>query len=563
MNPSKPRTYSANWRIRKAYWTAFVVMVSYARLYVLRKIRGKKYYEKKIFALHLRNAEKIKKAILELQGLFIKVGQLLSILTNFLPEAFQAPLEALQDQIPARPFAEIKQRIISELGKDPAELFASFTETPIAAASIGQAHRAQLQDGTEVVVKVQHANIESMAKVDLKIIERLTGLVAWFFDIKGIEYAYTQVKKMIEEELDFRKEARSMQMIQANLEGEKAFLIPKVHIDFSSQRVLTTTFHQGVKISNVEQLNAWAIDKKELAHRLVHAYCQMVFEDGFYHADPHPGNILVKADGTLVLLDFGAVATLRPNMRTGLLRLIEAAAKNDSNGIIDALKMMEFLADEREAIKIAEKVIDAFRNFLQNEVQFEGLSFQDIKVNPFETSLFNLTQEIGVKGLANSVQVPKDYVLLNRMVTLLLGICNTLDPHMNPIEVIRPYFQNFVLGERGDLVKFIRELIQKTLANVISLPTDVRKTLDRVQRGELEVKSIGSIQRTQLLYTLGQQFIFTLLLIAGTTFAFLFQDSAYDRYTSYLWGLVSFLGFLLLRSFSRAKKIRKKLELEL
>ncbi len=562
MNPSNPRTYSASWRIRKAYWTAFVVMFSYLRLYLARKIRGKKYYEKRILALHLRNAQRVKEAILELQGLFIKVGQLLSILTNFLPEAFQAPLEELQDQIPARPYPEIQKRIQSELGKDPSELFADFTETPIAAASIGQAHRARLRDGTEVVVKVQHAHIETIAQVDLTVIERLTGLVAWFFEIKGIEYAYTQVKKMIEEELDFRKEAFSMQAIQANLTDEEAFVIPQVHPDFSSQRVLTTTFHAGVKISNIGQIDEWNIDKRDLANRLVHAYCQMVFEDGFYHADPHPGNILVKKDGTLVLLDFGAVATLKPNMRTGLLKLIEGAAKNDSNGIIDALKLMEILADEREATKIAEKVIDAFRNFLQNEVQFDGLSFQDIKVNPFETSLFNLTQELGIKGIANTMQIPKDYVLLNRMVTLLLGICNTLDAHMNPIEVIRPYFQEFVLGERGDLVKFIRELLQKTVANVISLPADVRKTLDRVQRGELEVKSIGSIQRTQLLYALGQQFIFTILGIAALTFTYLFQDSAYQVYTRWGWGLAALLGLLLIRSFMRAKKIRKKLELE-
>lgn len=563
MNPSNPRTYSASWRIRKAYWTAFVVMFSYLRLYLARKIRGKKYYEKRILPLHLRNAQRVKKAILELQGLFIKVGQLLSILTNFLPEAFQAPLEDLQDQIPARPYSEIQKRIRSELDKDPSELFAEFSEIPIAAASIGQAHRARLQDGTEVVVKVQHAHIETIAKVDLKVIERLTALVAWFFEIKGIEYAYTQVKKMIEEELDFRKEAFSMQAIQANLTEEESFSIPQVHPDYSSQRVLTTTFHPGVKISNVEQIDDWGIDKRDLANRLVHAYCQMVFEDGFYHADPHPGNILVKEDGTLVLLDFGAVATLKTNMRTGLLKLIEAAAKNDSNGIIDALKLMEILADEREATKIAEKVIDAFRNFLQNEVQFDGLSFQDIKVNPFETSLFNLTQELGIKGIANTVQIPKDYVLLNRMVTLLLGICNTLDPHMNPIEVIRPYFQEFVLGERGDLVKFIRELLQKTVANVISLPADVRKTLDRVQRGELEVKSIGSIQRTQLLYALGQQFIFSILGIATLTFTYLFQDSTYQTYTKWGWVLAALLGLLLIRSFMRAKKIRKKLELEL
>ncbi|MEZ5038891.1 MAG: AarF/UbiB family protein [Saprospiraceae bacterium] len=562
MSKSTSRTYSPSWRIRKAYWTAFVVMASYFRLYLLSKLLGKQYYEKRILQLHLRNAERVKKAILELQGLFIKVGQLLSILTNFLPPAFQAPLEALQDQIPARPYEEIKQRMLAELGQDPSTLFAAFNEVPIASASIGQAHKARLKDGTDVVVKVQHANIESIAAVDLRIIEKLTHLVSWFFDIKGMEYAYSQVKKMIEEELDFSQEAIAMQLIQANLTAEKNFDIPKVHAEYSTQRVLTTTFHEGVKISNVEQLDAWGIDKRELANRLVHAYCQMVFQDGFYHADPHPGNILVKQDGTIVLLDFGAVATLKANMRTGLLKLIEAAAKNDTQGIIDALKMMEFIADEREATKMAEKVIDAFRNFLQNEIQFDGLSFKDIKVNPFETSLFNLTQEIGVRGIVNMVQVPKDYVLLNRMVTLLLGICNTLDSQMNPIEVIRPYFQQFVLGERGDMVKFIRELLQKTLTNVISLPGDLRKALDKVQRGELEVKSVGSIQRTQLLYALGQQLIFTLFIIASAAFGFLYQEAGEWRYVYYCWGVGAFFLWLLLRSFMRAKKIRKRLDLE-
>jgi len=224
--------------------------------------------------------------------------------------------------------------------------------------------------------------------------------------------------------------------------------------------------------------------------------------------------------------------------------------------------MMEFLANEREATKIAERVIDAFRNFLQNEVKFEGLSFQDIKVNPFETSLFNLTQEIGIKGLANTVQVPKDYVLLNRMVTLLLGICNTLDPHMNPIEVIRPYFQQFVLGERGDLVNFIRELLQKTIANVVSLPSDLRKTLDQVQRGEIEVKSIGSVQRTQLMYSLGQQLIFSLLLIASLCFAFVYQEAGASNLSLYAWIAAGLFFYLFIRSLYRAKKIRKRLELE-
>ena len=291
---------------------------------------GARYYETRITALHLKNAHRVKKSILELEGLFIKVGQLLSILSNFLPEAFQEPLEALQDQIPARPYSEIEKRIQEELGGTPDELFASVQSKPIAAASIGQAHRAKLKDGTDVVIKVQHGNIEKVADIDLQIMERLTRLFARFYKIKGMEYAYIQVKKMIEEELDFEKEAQAMQQIKDNLKEEKQLRIPYVHKKFSTRRILTTTFCEGVKINNKQVLDEWGIDKKDLGNRLVHAYCQMVFVDGLYHADPHPGNILIQQDGTIVLLDFGAIGRLRSDMRDGFLKLIEAAAKNDT-----------------------------------------------------------------------------------------------------------------------------------------------------------------------------------------------------------------------------------------
>ena len=361
------RIYNRSWRIRKAYWTAFRVMMSYFRLYLLSKVLGQRYYKKRIIQLHVSNANRVKKAIIQLQGLFIKVGQLLSILSNFLPEAFQEPLEALQNQIPARPVEEIKKRIIAELGSPPEELFAHFSPEPLASASIGQVHRARLKDETEVVVKVQHTNIEKIAQTDLQIMQRLIGLVSRFFSIKGLDYAYTQVRKMIEEELDFTQEAKSMQIMRENLKDEVGLDIPVVHEAFSTPRVLTSSFHEGVKISNIKQLEEWQINRTDLANRLLHAYCQMVFEDGFYHADPHPGNILVQEDGTLVLLDFGAVATLRPEMRTGFLELIEAAAKNDSDKIVDALKKLGFIANEKEAVKIAEQMIDGFRNFLENE----------------------------------------------------------------------------------------------------------------------------------------------------------------------------------------------------
>jgi len=507
--------------------------------------------------LHIKNAEIVKEAILKLQGLFIKVGQLLSILTNFLPEAFQKPLEALQDQIPARPYAEIEQRITEELGKKPAELFTHFNKTPVAAASIGQAHRATLKDGTEVIVKVQHKNIEKIAEVDLRVMEKLTRLASRFYDIKGMEYAYTQVRKMVEEELDFVQEAASMQAVKANLIDEEKFEVPQLHPKYSTQRILTTTFYEGVKISNTEQIEAWGINGRELANRLVHAYCQMVFEDGFYHADPHPGNILVQEDGTIVLLDFGAVAHLEQNTRTGLLELIEAAAKNDTEGIVAGLKKLGFIADERQAERISEKVIDAFRNFLQNEVQFDGLSLKDIKVDPFNNSLFNLTSQIGLKNLANTVQVPKDYVLLNRMITLLLGICNTLDIHTNPLEVVRPYFQKFILGERGDFVKYATDLVQKSLTNALSLPNDIRKTLKKVQRGEIEVQVMGAQAKNELLLNLGKGLIYTILLIASSVFAWLFYQQQEMQLVKYAGGVGGFFAFLLFRVLRKSNRVKQ------
>jgi ubiquinone biosynthesis protein len=557
---SKEKIYSPSWRIRKAYATAFSVMWSYVWLHFLKKIFGKKYYEKRILALHLRNAERVKAAILELKGLFIKIGQLLSILGNFLPQEFQKPLEELQDRIPPRPFSEVQDRIEREFGKMPGELFARFDETPIASASIGQAHRAQLPDGTEVVVKVQHANIEQIAEVDLRIIHKLTRVIAWFFDIKGMDFLYTQVRKMIEEELDFSQEARAMQRIADNLKDEPEFEIPEVHEAFSTQRALTTTWHSGVKIANVRQLGEWQIDKRELAGRLIRVYCRMVFQNGFYHADPHPGNILVKQDGTLVLLDFGAVAELSAQMREGIPRLIEAAVKNDTGAMIEAARSMGFIAQGQEAKEMAEKMIGALRNFLQNEVQIEGLNFKEIKINPLNNSLLDLIREVGFSGVSGTVQVPRDWVLMNRMITLLLGISSTLDPTLNPLDVVRPYLREFVLGEKENLVTFVTGLLRRSVSTTLGLPDELHRVLQKIEKGKFETQTPDIRDGAKLLYQVGQQFVLTLMIIAAAIFGYLFYDSGEMRGVKWGFGMAAFFLLLLLRSLRTGSRIRRKME---
>jgi len=534
-------------------------MLSYAGLSLGKKIFGDAYYEKRILALHLRNAERVKRAILQLNGLFIKIGQMLSILGNFLPEEFQKPLEELQDRIPPRPFAQVRARIGREFGKTPETLFARFDETPLAAASIGQAHRARLPDGTEVVVKVQHADIEAIARIDLEIIRRLTRVISFFFNIRGMGYLYTQVRQMIEEELDFAREAAAMQRVGENLKGEENFFVPAVHPAFSTARILTTTWYDGVKISSLAQLDAWQIDRRELASRILRAYCHMIFIDGYYHADPHPGNILVRQDGAIVLLDFGATGQLSPAMREGIPRLIEAAVKNDMHGMIEACRTMGFIADGREAELMAEKMIAAMRNFLQNEVQLEGLNFKDIKVKPFDNSLFNLIREVGFSGISGTVQVPKDYVLLNRMLTLLLGLCATLDPKLNPLDVVRPYVQDFVLGQRGDLLSFVRNLLQNTLSSTLALPDELRQTLQKARRGQLDMLNPDVRDSARLLYLAVQQVLFALLLLAAVAGGAWLWQSGSRAGAQYTFGAGLLFALLLLRALRNGGRLWKRM----
>jgi len=528
-------TLSPAKRIFKAYRTALVVAFSYFYLSMRRRVMGRRWYEARITTLHVRNAERVKTAILELQGLFVKVGQLLSVMSNFLPEAFQRPLEALQDQMPPRPYSEVKQRIVAELGQAPEEIFQYFNPVPIATASIGQAHRATLVDGSEVVVKIQNAGIESIAAVDLGIVQRLTRIYGWFMDIPGMEYLYTQIRQMIEEELDFANEARAMNIIRQNLADDLEVSIPEVIAELSTQRILTTRYCAGVKIGNLAQLNAWEVDRTALAARVFRVWCHMVFKDGFYHADPHPGNLLVSEDGHITLLDFGATAQLSPQIREGITQLIEATIKNDTEGMVDACRTMGFLAEGPDAERMARKMIAAMRNFIQNEIQFEGLDFRNIQVNPFNNSLADLIREIGFKGVANTVQVPKDYVLLNRTITLLLGISNSLDPKYNPLDTVRPFAQQYLLQDKGGALGYIKNLIQRNLSSVMALPDEIQRTLRKARNGELELRTPDVEQGAKQISSALRTLTFALLAVGLGLFSLKIRDMGWTQES--VWGL--------------------------
>jgi predicted unusual protein kinase regulating ubiquinone biosynthesis (AarF/ABC1/UbiB family) len=533
-------------RARKAYILTFGILFSYLRLFLFSKVFGQKYWDRRISKLHQKSALKIKKTLLELKGLFIKVGQLISILSNVLPEEFREPLESLQDQLPPRDYSEIKTTIEAEFGKPVESVFQTFDSTPLAAASIGQTHRATLKDGSDVVVKVQHMGIEKIAKIDLSVIQNLVKMISRFYSIKGMDHLYTQVRKMIQEELDYELEANSMFTIGENLKEEKQVFVPKLFRDYSTKKVITSAFCDGVKISNIKQLDEWGIDRTELAERFVSMYCKMIFEEDVFHADPHPGNILVSNKGDIYLLDFGAVTSLKPEMKTGLPEMIVAFTKNDTEGIVKAMKKMGFVGSGKDAQKLAEKLIDMGQEFLQNEIQIDSLNLDGIKIDPDSNIIGKVLNTINFKEMANTFQVPKDWILLQRVMLLVLGTSNQLAPKLNPAEIVQPYIQKIVLGKKGSITSFIIDAVKNQASTLLALPADLKKTLQKANKDGLEVNFESLNRNSKLISNALQQLVFAILTIAAVYFANFYSNNGDIKAFNFsrAAGIVFFILFL-------------------
>lgn len=530
-------------RSLSANFIAYRIILSYWRLHLLSKIFGKAYYTNRINDLHEKNALRLKNGIVRLGGLFIKVGQLFSILSNFLPEAFKKPLESLQNQLPAKSFSQIEATIKKELGQNIAEIFTDFNQSPIGTASIGQTHKAKLLNGSSVVVKVQHADIQETAQVDLAIIKNLVKQASWFFSIKGLDYLYQQVQIMIEEELDYLHEAKASILIADNLRKDQSVVIPKVFEPYSTSKVLTTSYFEGVKITNHQKLDEWNIDKKILAEKLVTIYCKMLFEDDIYHADPHPGNILVNHEGTICILDFGAVARLSPSIQTELPKLIIAITKQDTASTVDALREMEFINPGQDASEFAHKIIQIGQDFLHNEIKIDKFNLEGISVDPNSKAFSNLLKQLNLKELAASIQIPKDSILLQRAILLILGTANQLSPEMNPVDVVKPYLKKMVLSKSGGWRKIIFDSIKSQVGTLVSLPSAIKQTLDLAQKGQLQVNNPNEIKALEKINHSIRLLAFTFLSIGAFTLSYLYQEQDFKSY--FMWGGILFLALVL------------------
>ena len=557
-------------RIRslRAYWATWRVIWSYLWLRFRARFHSEAWAVHHLRTIHLRNARRIQRTICELQGLFIKVGQLISIMTNFLPEEFRKELEGLQDAVPPRPYVDIEARFREELGKTPDQLFAHFERRPIASASIGQVHLARLHDGNKVAVKVQYPDIEEIVRRDLNTLRRIFRIVEWFIPYQGLEELYREVRAIVMEELDYRAEAENAARIGANFEGRTDVAFPRVVAELSTERVLVTHFEAGVKITDKAGVKQLGLERGELARQVVEIYCQQIFTDGIYHADPHPGNLLVRpqpnveAGGppTIVFLDFGAVAEIPANVRGGIVELIQGALTRDTRRIVAAMKQMGFVARGANE-QMFEQVIEYFHERFQENISLDSLNLKDIKFDPQKglESVADLRRmDISLRELSENFHIPKEIIVLERTLLLLMGLCTELDPTLNPMTVIRPYVERFVLGDEGDWSQLLVETSKDLVMSVTALPAEIRKFMRAAHAGDLQLRFKNLETSSQLMYRLGHQVIFVAVGISGAALAVILEGRGDDDRAAWGWWTARVAGVLLAWSWWSSRNLLRK-----
>lgn len=538
--------FNKTYRVRKVICYTLRFLFSYYQLKFISLFFGRVFYQRKLNKLLSQKGKELKHLFTDLEGLFIKAGQFLSIAGFFLPETFKKQLEGLQDAATPKDFLQIQSSLLSHYAVPLSDIFMKIEETPIAVASIGQVHKAWLKDRTPVVLKIQHEHIERMAEIDLTIIRRLTYWIGRFFALDGLDYAYKQIELLILQEIDFEKEANSLISISSSLTDENSWSFPTVFSSLSGRKVLVMSWMDGQKITNKEYLSLNNIDPKIIVDRLWNGFCRMIFDYGFYHADPHPGNILVDKMGNICLLDFGAVSTLSPLFKKEIPGLIIAFSTLDVKKLTKQLITLGFINDSPAAESLAIDLARAFNQFLENDIDQlfnpEGAMNPEFWNNPVSHILLNTS----IKDLSASFRIPKDYILLGRTFSLLLGVSFVLRPGENPLKYLSPIIKKYI-NESTQSQWFKEGFKEAGLfgRNIISLPKLIRDTVEQFQTGNSSLKTPDIWRSAKLLYLLGQQFALIILTFSLLYLARKDYDGIWGYNISSLFFTLSFVSFLI------------------
>jgi predicted unusual protein kinase regulating ubiquinone biosynthesis (AarF/ABC1/UbiB family) len=441
---------------------------------------------------------------LDLGGLMIKVGQFMSSRLDVLPPEITKELEGLQDEVPPVPFDAIRALAEAELGVSLATAFTRVDQLPVAAASLGQAHRAVLASLaaadtglTNVVLKVQRPGIDAIVEVDLAALRRVGGwlshvrLVSDRVDMPALveEFALTSL-----EEIDYLHEAESSERFAQDFAGDDRVSVPAVVWERTTRRVLTLEDVTAIKITDAPALRAAGIDPAEVAPVFAAVMFDQLFTNGFFHADPHPGNIFVTpveaAEGErpwkLTFIDFGMMGEVPANTRSGLRKLLIAAASRDGAGLVDAIRDVGVLLPSADTRQLESAMTQLFE-------RFGGMGFAELReVDPREFRAFADQFSSVVRSLP--FQLPENFLLIIRAMSLTSGVCSALDPSFNLWDSVEPYAAQLIKEERGRVAQDLGGQVLSAATLALRLPKRLDGLVDRFEEGSVSV-SVPSVER--------------------------------------------------------------------
>lgn len=442
-----------------------------------------------------------RKLAIQLGGVMIKVGQFLSARLDVLPREVTDELAGLQDEVKAEPFERIRVVAESELGASLDELFDCFEEQPVASASIGQVHRACLRasnDGAnttrDVVVKVQRPNIQQIVEVDLAALRVVGGWVNRFAFIRKHVDApalIVEFSRSLYEEIDYLHEGQNAERFAANFKNYPGVYVPRVHWPTTTRRVLTLENVQAIKITDYASIEAAGIDRAEMAQRFFGTYMKQIYDDRFFHADPHPGNLFVKPlppgegktrpEWLLVFIDFGMTGQITPGQMNGLREVLIAVGTRDPARIVKAYQMLGVLLPGADLDLLERAGARVFERFW-------GMTAPEL-VNFSQEELFAFLHEFEALLYEMPFQVPQNIVLLVRCLSILSGLCTGLDVGFNAWSSISPYAQKLVSEEVGSRWKTWLAELGVFAQALFSLPQKLDRLAARMEQGNLEVRT--------------------------------------------------------------------------
>jgi ubiquinone biosynthesis protein len=431
-------------RVFAIIFLSYMWQMSWARLWSSR-LNTRERWKK----IHRRNARRMFKGFVRLRGVYIKLGQILSIMGTFLPREYTEELEALQDDVPPASYRQIRSTFVKSFGKLPTDMFTSFEREPLAAASLGQVHEARNAAGDKLAVKILYPNVATIIKVDLKVLGWALRVYKNFVPVQQIERVHEQLSDMLQRETDLENEAAMISRMAKNFETDPDVLFPKVYPELSSRTVMTMSFMDGVKITKKSALSKLDLDPNTVATKLIKVFYKQLFIDRFFHADPHPGNFFVQkgpeGQPRIVVLDLGSATELRKNLADGMFDILSGLMTRKDDLVVKGIDSMGFVSPTGDRALLERTTRKYFEKLLNLNITDFG------KIDPA------VAQQLAdpdmkrdeLRELMKSIAYPEGWFYVERASVIMFGLSATLAPKLNGIQVGFPYVMQFVMEQNA------------------------------------------------------------------------------------------------------------------